>query len=128
MFVQETGRPKVEVVAHGEQDHFFGGDALVIFLRDGQSKVTELLLHEPAPGARRAIRVDLDRAKTIEDAFARRIAEVPDRFKDQTPAPGGKAAILRGIEDMQRGAPNYERMSSQLAAKTRRRVRRCRPC
>lgn len=120
LFVQETGRPKVEVVADGEQDHFSGADALVIFLRDGQSKVTELLLHEPAPGARRAIRVDLDRAKTIEDAFARRIAEVPDRFKDQTPAPGGKAAILRGIEDMQRGAPNYERMSSQLAAKARR--------
>jgi beta-lactamase regulating signal transducer with metallopeptidase domain len=122
LFVQETGRPKVEAVALGDQDHFAGGDALVIFLRDGKSKVTQLLLQEPASGARRAIRVDLDRAKTIEDAFLRRIAEVPDRFKDQTPAPGGKAAILRGIEDMQRGAPNYERMSPQLAAKIQRQL------
>ncbi|HXE68576.1 MAG TPA: antirepressor regulating drug resistance protein, partial [Hyphomicrobiaceae bacterium] len=122
LFVQETGRPKVEVVARGDQDHFAGGDALVIFLRDGNSKVTQLLLQEPTLGARRAIRVDLDRARTIEEAFLRRIAEVPDRFKDQTPAPGGKAAILRGIENMQRGAPNYERMSPQLAAKIQRQL------
>ncbi len=36
LFVQETGRPKIEVVALGDQDHFAGGDALVIFLRDGE--------------------------------------------------------------------------------------------
>ena len=122
LFLQETGRPKVEVVALGDQDHFAGGDELVIFLRDGFSKVTELVLQEPALGARRAIRVNLDRAKRIEEAFLRRITQVPDRFKDQTPAQGGKAAILRGIEDIQRGAPNYQRMSPQLATKIQRQL------
>ena len=123
LFVQETGRPKFEVIAQGAQDYFSSDhDALVIFLRDGQAKVTGLLLQEPAPGARRAMRVDVARANAIEEAFARRIAAVPDRFKDQTPAPGGKAAILQGIEDLQRGAPNYDRMSAQLAARLRRQL------
>jgi hypothetical protein len=34
--------------------------------------------------------------------------------------PGSKEAILQGIEDLQRGAPNYDRMSAALAAKIRR--------
>ena len=45
---------------------------------------------------------------------------MPDRFRDQTPQPGSKEAILRGIADLQRGAPNYERMSMALATKIRR--------
>jgi hypothetical protein len=56
----------------------------------------------------------------IEEEFAHRIAEVPDRFRDQVPLPGGKEAILRGIEDLRRGAPNYDRMSASLANKIRR--------
>ena len=120
LYVRETGRPKFEVTARGV-DAFSGnhGD-LVIFLRDGQAKVTQVLLQEPVFGARLAPRITAARAKMIEEEFARRIAEVPDRFREQAPLPGGKEAILRGIEDLQRGAPNYERMSTPLAAKIRR--------
>ena len=82
--------------------------------------MTQVLLQEPVSGARLAPRVAAARAKMIEEEFARRIAEVPDRFRDQTPLPGSKEAILRGIEDLQRGAPNYDRMSASLAAKIRR--------
>ena len=71
-----------------------------------------------APGWRRGSRAA--RAKAIEEDFSRRIAAAPDRFRDQTPLPGSKEAILRGIDDLQRGAPNYERMSASLAAKIRR--------
>ena len=95
-------------------------DDLVVFLRDGQSKVTQALLHEPVYGARLASRVAAARAKAIEEDFSRRIAAAPDRFRDQIPLPGSKETILRGIDDMQRGAPNYERMSAALAAKIRR--------
>jgi hypothetical protein len=118
--VQETGGSKFEATAHGA-DAFFGHhDDLVIFLRDGEAGVTRVLLQEPMSGARLAPRVDAVRAKTIEADFARRIAHASDRFREQTPAPGSKEAILRGIEDMQRGAPTYDRMSAPLAAKVRR--------
>src|ERR1035437_10457503 len=108
LYVQETGRPKFEVTVDGA-DAFAGkqGDDLVVFLRDGQSQVTQVLLQEPVSGARLAPRVDIAKARLIEEEFARRIAEVPDRFRDQAPMPGSKEAVLRGIADMQRGAPNY---------------------
>ena len=120
MVVQETGRPKFEVTAAGADAFSSNHDDVVIFLRDVQAGVTQVLVQEPVSGARLAPRITAAAAKTIEEQFARRIAQVPDRFKDQTPQPGSKEAILRGIEDMQRGAPNYDLMGAGLAAKVRR--------
>ena len=117
---QETGRPKFEIVAHGVDAFASSHDDLVVFLRDGQAKVTQVLLHEPVYGARLAPRVGAARAKAIEEDYSRRIAAAPDRFRYQTPLPGSKETILRGIDDLQRGAPNYERMSAPLAANIRR--------
>jgi hypothetical protein len=117
--VQETGRSKFEVTAHGVDAFSSNHDELVIFLRDNQANVTQVLLQDPLSGARLAPRVDGATAKQLEDEFARRIAQVPDRFREQAPAPGSKDAVLRGIADMQRGAPNYDRMSASLAAKIR---------
>ena len=56
----------------------------------------------------------------IEAEAARRLAEVPDRFKGQAPQPGSKEAVLRGVADLQNGTPNYDRMSAALASKIRR--------
>jgi BlaR1 peptidase M56 len=120
MVVQETARPKFEVTAAGADTFSGNHDDVVIFLRDAQAGVTQVLVQEPVSGARLARRITAAKAKTIEEDFARRIAQVPDRFRDQTPLPGSKEAILRGIEDMQRGAPNYDHMSAALAAKIRR--------
>jgi beta-lactamase regulating signal transducer with metallopeptidase domain len=120
MVVQETGRPKFVVTGRGADAFSSNHDDLVIFLRDDHAKVAQLLLQEPMSGARLAPRVAVTKAKAIEEEFARRIAEVPDRFRDQTPMPGSKEAVLRGIADMERGAPNYDRMSAPLAAKVRR--------
>jgi hypothetical protein len=120
LHVRETGRPKFEVAAYGA-DAFSGNhDDLVIFLRDGQAKVTQVLLHEPVSGAHLAPRVAAATGKMIEDEFERRIAAAPDRFREQTPLPGSREAILRGIEDLQRGTPNFDRMSASLAVKIRR--------
>jgi beta-lactamase regulating signal transducer with metallopeptidase domain len=120
MVVQETGRPKFEVAARGGDAFASSHDDLVIFLRDDQARVTQALLQDPMSGARLAPRVDVAKARRIEEEFARRIAEIPDRFREQTPLPGSKEAILRGIDDMQRGAPNYQRMGANLAARIRR--------
>jgi len=118
--LQENGRSKFEVTPHGADAFSSGNDDLVIFLRDDQAKVTKLLFQDRMSGARIAPRVTEARAKTIESEFARRMSEVPNRFREQAPAPGSKDAILRGIDDMQRGAPNYDRMSASLAANIRR--------
>jgi hypothetical protein len=122
IYVRETGQPKVEVRAIGADAFGSNHDDLVIFLRDARSGITELLFQDPISGARLAPRVDAPRAMMIEEEFARRIAETPDRFRDQIPLPGSKEMVLRGIADMQRGNPNYERMSAALAAKIRRQV------
>ena len=120
LFVEESGRPKFEAVPRGV-DAFAGDNGyLLIFLRNDQNKVKQVLLYEPAFGAGLARWVSAERARIVGEEFKRRMADVPDRFRDQAPMPGSKEAILRGIADMQRGAPNYERMSAALAAKIRR--------
>jgi hypothetical protein len=120
MRVRETGRPKRAVTSIGVDAFSGDDDDLLIFLRAGQAKVTQVLLQEPMFGARLAPRIDAAKARAIEEEFARRIAEIPDRFREQAPQSGSKEAILRGIEDLQHGAPNYDRMSAALAAKVRR--------
>jgi beta-lactamase regulating signal transducer with metallopeptidase domain len=119
MELQVSGRPKFAIAAQGADAFASGHDDLVIFLRDDQAKVSKVLLHDPVSGARVATRVTAARAKLIEGEFTRRLSEVPDRFREQVPAPGSREAVLRGIEDMQRGAPNYDRMSAPLAARIR---------
>jgi beta-lactamase regulating signal transducer with metallopeptidase domain len=123
LHVQETGRSKFSVMAEGA-DAFAGNhEDLVMFLRDSEARVTQVLLQDPMSGARLAPRIDAARAQAIEAEFARRIAQAPDRFREQTPQPGSKEAVLRGIEDMQRGTPNYDQMSAPLAAKVRRQAK-----
>jgi hypothetical protein len=120
LFVEESGLPKFEVMARGV-DAFSGDNGhLLIFLRNESGKIKQVLIEEPAFGASLARWIAPARAKIVQEEFARRIAEAPDRFRDQAPQPGSKEAILRGIADLQRGAPNYARMSAALATKYQR--------
>jgi BlaR1 peptidase M56/Domain of unknown function (DUF3471) len=124
LLLQETGRPKFEVIAHGDRE-FVSDDAsaFVMFMSDAAlGSTTELLLNEASRGAQRALRIDAVRAQAIENAFASRVTAAPDRFKDQAPADGSKDAVLRTIEELQRDAPRYERMSEQLADNVRRQI------
>ncbi|GLR86275.1 M56 family metallopeptidase [Bradyrhizobium iriomotense] len=122
LLVHETGRPAFALMAEGADAFSIRGDDLVVFLRDDQAQVARVLLHSPASGPRLAGRIDAAVAGSIEADFLRRIAEVPERFRDQVPAPGSKEMILRGIEDLRRGTPNYDAMSAPLAAKIHRQV------
>ena len=119
LYVQETGQPRQSMIARSS-DAFGNGDDVVIFLRDDRAMITRVLLQEPASGPRLAPRITADRASMIEERFARRIAEVPDRFRAQAPFPGSKDEVLRAIADIQRGTPNYGRMTAPIAAKIRR--------
>lgn len=120
LWLNETGQGAMQVLAEGTDAFSFRGDHLVIFLRDEQTKVSRVLVQSAVFGARLASRVDAAVAQAVEAEFARRLAEVPDRFRDQVPAAGSKEMILRGIEELRGGTPSYERMSAPLAAKIHR--------
>jgi beta-lactamase regulating signal transducer with metallopeptidase domain len=123
LFAQLTGQPKLWLIA--VRDHEFVnelGDEEVTFVTNGDGPATEVVLREPNTGSRRAVRIVAATADEIEAAFQRRIAEVADRFRDQTPIPGGVAALRQMIEDLRRPAPSFERMSKQLADKMHRQL------
>jgi hypothetical protein len=118
--MQDTGRPKFDLMPDGG-DAFSGNEGgRVIFLRDDQAHVTQLLHHDPISGARLAPRVTAARAKAIAEEASRRLVEAPDRFRGQVPQPGSKDAALRGIAELQNGTPNYDKMTAALGAKMRR--------
>lgn len=122
LWVQETVQGRATLLTEGADVFSIRGENLLIFLRDEQAKVSRVLVQNAVFGARLAPRIDAAIAQAIEADFARRVAEVPDRFREQVPMAGGKDMILRGIEDMRRGTPNYDRMSAPLAAKIHRQL------
>jgi BlaR1 peptidase M56/Domain of unknown function (DUF3471) len=120
--VQETGRLKIEVTAYGDQAFVSPDtDETITFTSDAEGRASALSLGEPGRRARRAIRIDAARAQSIEDAFARQVATAPDRFKDQVPADGSEAALLREIHDLEAYAPGDARLE-QMAENVRRQV------
>jgi BlaR1 peptidase M56/Domain of unknown function (DUF3471) len=120
--VQETGRLKIQVAAHGDQAFVSPDtDEIITFTSDAEGRASALSLGEPGWRTRRAIRIDAARAQSIEDAFARQVATAPDRFKDQLPADGSKAALLREIHDLEAYAPGDPRLE-QMAENARRQV------
>src|SRR6202023_2664171 len=96
-------------------------DETIPFTSDAEGRASALSLGEPGRRARRAIRIDAARAQSIEDAFARQVATAPDRFKDQSPADGSKAALLREIHDLEAYTPGDARIE-QMAENVRRQV------
>ncbi|MDA9404623.1 M56 family metallopeptidase [Bradyrhizobium sp. CCBAU 45389] len=120
--VQETVQGRAALLTEGADVFSIHGDNLLVFLRDEQARVSRVLVQNAVFGARLAPRIDAAAAQAIEADFARRVAEVPDRFREQVPVAGGKEMILRGIEDLRRGTPNYDRMSAPLAAKIHRQL------
>jgi hypothetical protein len=118
--VQETGRLKIEVTANGDQAFISPDtDETITFTSDSEGRVSALSLGEPGRRARRAIRIDAARAQSIDDAFARQVATAPDRFKDQVPADGSEAALVREIHDLAVYVPGDARFA-RMAENVRR--------
>jgi hypothetical protein len=116
---KETGRAAFDLAADGIDAFSNGGNDILVFLRDDSGRVKRMLHQNVVGGARLASKTGEATAKAIEADFARRMAEVPDRFREQIPAPGAKETILRGIDELRRGAPNYDTVTAPLAAKIR---------
>ena len=120
LFAQLTGQRALPLRPAGNGEYVYGSAALrMSFVSDGQG--TMLVLRQHGQNLVSA-RVDEARAAAVESVFVRQIAEAPDRFREQSPAPGSRDAVLRGIEELQRGAPDYQRMSPPLADGMRRQL------
>jgi CubicO group peptidase (beta-lactamase class C family) len=108
---QLTGQPKLEVFPESERKFFLKAvDAQLTFDVDAQGAATQVTLHQ---NGRDIV------AKRMDDADIKRAADeaavIAQRVKDQKQSPGAEAALRRNIEGLQRGEPDYEMMSPQLA-------------
>ncbi|MDR3699968.1 MAG: serine hydrolase [Candidatus Sulfopaludibacter sp.] len=77
---------------------------------DEKGRPTVLILHQNGRDMP-AARLEDAKAKLIMDAAA----AFPKRLKDQTPAPGGEAALRKMIVDLGSGKPDYSAVSPGLA-------------
>jgi beta-lactamase regulating signal transducer with metallopeptidase domain len=115
LFAQFTGQPRFELTRASETDYVSATPpARISFTFDGEAPAGALVLRQNNREWR-ARRIDVLSARQIETAFTQRIAMVPDRFRDQSPALGSRAALLRAIDELRHGVPDYARMSPQLA-------------
>jgi BlaR1 peptidase M56 len=122
LFAQFTGQPRFELTRTSETDYVSATPpARISFTLDGEAPASALVLHQNNREWR-ARRIDVLSARDIETAFAQRIATVPDRFRDQSPAPGGRTALFRAIAELQHGTPDYDHVSPELANALRARL------
>jgi len=108
---QMQGEPAVEIFPESEHEFFAKAvDAQITFNEHGGA-APDFVLH----------RNGRDRpAKPLEEGVARqRSAELAERIRNQTAAPGTQSELRRFIVEMQAGSPDYARMSPQLAETVR---------
>lgn len=122
LFAQLSGQPKLRLVPENS-DTFVDerSDGHFAFAIKDEQLATAVMLRAGS-SARQGARIGPAKAEEMEAAFQRRITELAQRFRDQTPMPGARAALLRMIDDLRRDPPAYERMSPQLADKMRRQL------
>jgi beta-lactamase regulating signal transducer with metallopeptidase domain len=112
---QVTGQPRFELTRASDTDFVSASPPVrVSFVVDGEQPATATIVRQ-SKRDRRADRIDAAKARVVGDRFARWLAAAPDRFRDQSPAPGSKAALLRLVDEWQRGAPDSATMSAPLA-------------
>jgi len=118
-YTQLTGQPKIEVFAESERKFFLKVvDAQLTFDLDQQGAASQVTLHQNGIDsvAKRLSEAEIKRVTA--DIEAHKI-DVAKRVKEQTQSPGTEAALRRDIQELQRGEPNYDLMSAQLAGITR---------
>jgi hypothetical protein len=117
-YTQLTGQPKLEVFAETERRFFLQVvDAQLTFdfdQGDPQSRATGVTLHQSGRDVV-AKRLSEAEVKRVTDEIEAHNVDVAKRFKEQTQSPGTEAAVRRDIQELQRGEPNYDLMSPQLA-------------
>jgi hypothetical protein len=127
LFAQLSGYPKLRLVPEGG-DGFVderGEGHFTFVVADGRLATAVLLRADS--NTKQGARIASGKADEIEAAFERRISGLAQRFRDQTPMPGARTALLQMIEGLSRDPPAYERMSPQLVDRMRRQSPQIRP-
>ena len=105
-------RPDGQIRGHGlGVDAFATDQATSLFSSGRQAKGDAIAV--AGSGIRRRTRTWIGPRgpRPMQEDYARRMADVPDRFRDQIPQAGSKEVHSARDRGPQRGAPNYERMS-----------------
>lgn len=112
LFAQLTGQPRFAIYPKSAREFFLKVvDAQLSFETDSRGKVTGLTLHQggqdhPAP------RISEAAATHARLAFEQHI-------RSNAPSPGTRASLLRYIDSLEKGQPNYQEMTPELAALVR---------
>jgi len=110
---QLTGQPKLEIFAENERSFFLKAvDAQLTF------DATSVTLHQNGADSVAKRLNDAEVKRAVDDIDAHN-AEIAKRFREQAQSPGTEAALRRAVQELQRGEPDYDLMSAQLAALTR---------
>ncbi|HML12501.1 MAG TPA: M56 family metallopeptidase, partial [Xanthobacteraceae bacterium] len=116
---QITGQPRFELARADDTDYVSATPPVrVSFVFDGEAPASALVVHQN-DHKWRAQRIDAGKAAAIEARFTARFAAAPDRFREQAPTPGSRAAALRLIEHLQQSTPVDEQMDAQLGEAVR---------
>ncbi|WP_407177506.1 M56 family metallopeptidase [Bradyrhizobium sp. STM 3562] len=118
-----TGEPATRLRALGDRAFSSeAGDEKFTFVPDADGRISALELYDAQGKLARGLRISAGLARLIEARFAQRLAEAPDRFVQQLPAPGGEDRLRQVIDGLKRGEPDDARMSPQLANQMHRRI------
>lgn len=108
-FAQLTGQHPVENFPESATEFFATVVAAQIsFVIGPNGRVTGLVLHQNG---------FLQPAQRVSEAAAKAAAtKLQQRLSNNIPSPGTQASLLRYINSLETGRPNYDEMSSQMAA------------
>jgi CubicO group peptidase (beta-lactamase class C family) len=118
LYAQLSGQDRLEIFPQSDHEFFVKEvDALLTFETGADGKATRVIQHQN--GA--------DYAESrLTDSEAKRIADnepvVAKKFKDQTQDPRTETALRRLLDQIRRGAPDYDQVSPEIAAVMRKQL------
>jgi bla regulator protein blaR1 len=106
---QLSGQPQIQIFASSEREFFTKVvNARITFVTNDEGVATRLVLHQGG--------MDISAPRISEAEAKARASALAQRVHEQKAAPGSEAALRKQIEALQRNQPDYEDMSSTVAA------------
>lgn len=115
LFAQLTGQPRFAIYPKSAREFFLKVvDAQLSFEADSHGKVTGLTLHQ-AGQDHAAPRISQTAAAQAQLAFEQ-------HMRSNAPSPGTRDSLLRYIDSLEKGQPDYQDMTPELAALVRKQL------